>query len=483
MKNTSSAGSAPEEEQRLDSRSSRVHVEAQIEFFWIRIFVDGAISGLFLYFFTILRSPFFPIPYQILMVLSLLLMTLFYRSINVYEDNQDAVAFLMKLLRAWVSVALTLVALGFLTKTSSIFSRQILVAWILASFSAQFAVNILMVWLVTRFNATSTVKEKAILVGAGELAEDLADRVNGNKWLSTEIVGVLEDDEGIVSRWSMEKAPVLGRMVDLERVIEENNIKCVYITLPLAATALVESFYLKLLPLNVDIKWVPDLSGLMLINPNIKEIGGMAVFSLSETPLVGSRAVAKVVFDWSLAVMALVALSPVMLATAVAIKIMMPGPVFFRQVRHGWNGKEFNVWKFRSMVMPEKENEEFLQATRGDKRVTRLGHFLRKTSIDELPQLFNVITGDMSLVGPRPHPVALNDFYDRKIEAYLARHRIKPGITGLAQISGFRGETDTVEKMRKRVEYDLEYINNWSLALDMKILVKTVFVLFSKEAY
>ncbi|MDH5637651.1 MAG: undecaprenyl-phosphate glucose phosphotransferase [Nitrospinota bacterium] len=467
----------------MDTRSGRVHVGAQIEFFWVRIFIDGAISAFFLYLFTILRSPFFPVPYQILMVLSLLLMTLLYRSINVYQDNQDAVAFSLKLLRAWVSVALTLVALGFLTKTSSIFSRQILVSWVLASFSAQFVANLLLVWVVTRFNATSTVKEKAILVGAGELGEDIAHRVNGNQWLSTEIVGALEDDEDIVSRWSVEKAPVLGRMVDLERVIEENNIRCVYITLPLAATALVESLYLKLLPLNVDIKWVPDLSGLMLINPNIKEISGMAVFSLSETPLVGSRAVAKVVFDWSLAVMALAALSPVMLGTAAAIKIWMPGPVFFRQVRHGWNGKEFKVWKFRSMVVPDTENEEFRQATKEDERVPRLGRFLRKTSIDELPQLFNVITGDMSLVGPRPHPVALNDFYDRKIEAYLARHKIKPGITGLAQISGFRGETDTVEKMRKRVEYDLEYINNWSLALDVKILLKTVFVLFSKEAY
>ncbi|MDH5756385.1 MAG: undecaprenyl-phosphate glucose phosphotransferase [Nitrospinota bacterium] len=483
MNEKSVAPPMKEDAQRLESRANKVHIESQFEFFWIRILIDGAIAGLLLYIFTMMRSPFFPVPYQILMVLSLLLMIVFFRSVDVYQDNQDAVAFFLKLLRAWVSIVLALVALGFLTKTSSIFSRQILVTWALASFSGQFISNMALVWVAARFSASSVVKENAILVGAGELGAGIASRINASRWISSQIVGALEDDPDIIANWKMEQVPVLGRIVDLESVIAENDIKCVYITLPLAATALVEGLYLKLLPMNVDIKWVPDFSGLTLVNPNIKEIGGLAVFSLSETPLVGSRRIAKVIFDWVLAAMALVALSPLMLATALAIKIRMPGPVFFRQIRHGWNGKEFAVWKFRSMVVPKEGENEFKQATRDDTRITPLGRFLRKTSIDELPQLFNVITGEMSLVGPRPHPVALNDYFDRKIEAYLARHKIKPGITGLAQISGLRGETETVEKMRKRVECDLEYINNWSLALDIKILIKTVFVIFSKEAY
>jgi putative colanic acid biosynthesis UDP-glucose lipid carrier transferase len=171
----------------------------------------------------------------------------------------------------------------------------------------------------------------------------------------------------------------------------------------------------------------------------------------------------------------------VLLFIALAVKINSPGPVFFKQDRHGWNGKVIQVWKFRSMRV--HDDREVVQASRNDTRITAVGRFIRRTSLDELPQLFNVLQGQMALVGPRPHAVAHNHYYSGKILAYMARHRIKPGITGLAQISGCRGETDTIDKMQRRVEMDLHYINNWSLWLDLKILVKTPFTLLSKDIY
>ena len=183
----------------------------------------------------------------------------------------------------------------------------------------------------------------------------------------------------------------------------------------------------------------------------------------------------------SLSLAAIICLSPLLAAIALAAKLSSPGPILFKQHRHGWNGKVIKVWKFRSMQVHDDKHVK--QASRNDSRVTAVGRFIRRTSLDELPQLFNVLHGDMALVGPRPHAVAHNDYYTGKIHAYMARHRIKPGITGLAQISGCRGETDTIEKMQKRVEIDLDYINNWSLWLDIKIMIKTPLTLISKDIY
>lgn len=189
----------------------------------------------------------------------------------------------------------------------------------------------------------------------------------------------------------------------------------------------------------------------------------------------------KALLDRCLAMLAIVVLSPLMAVVALLVKWSSPGPVLFKQQRHGRHGRIIEVWKFRSMRL--HDDCDVKQATRGDPRITPVGRFIRRTSIDELPQLFNVLRGEMSLVGPRPHAVSHNIYYSEKIIAYMARHRVKPGVTGMAQVNGYRGETDTIEKMQKRVEMDLEYINNWSIWLDIKILIKTPFVLLSKNAY
>ncbi|MCG8049283.1 MAG: exopolysaccharide biosynthesis polyprenyl glycosylphosphotransferase, partial [Candidatus Thiodiazotropha endolucinida] len=229
--------------------------------------------------------------------------------------------------------------------------------------------------------------------------------------------------------------------------------------------------------------WAPNIFALNLINHSVKELAGIPILTLSETPLIGSHLLIKAIEDLVLALLILILASPIMLITAILIKVESPGPIFFRQERTGWDGKHFRIWKFRSMRLHTEKNGIVKQATRDDPRITTIGRFIRRTSIDELPQLFNVLAGQMSLVGPRPHALQHNLAYSKRIEAYLARHRIKPGITGLAQIRGFRGETKELKQMEKRVKYDLEYINNWSLWLDLSILLRTPFNLKNDNAY
>jgi putative colanic acid biosynthesis UDP-glucose lipid carrier transferase len=277
---------------------------------------------------------------------------------------------------------------------------------------------------------------------------------------------------------------VLGTTATVVDIVRDQGVRRVYVALPLRLTHQVDQIQSLLFDCNVDIIWAPDIFSLNLLNHSVREVAGIPLITLSETPLIsGGRAFLKVVMDRIIAGLALIALCPVMVATAIAIKLDSRGPVFFRQPRHGWDGREFQVLKFRSMVVHQEHAGAVTQAQRHDPRITRVGRFIRRTSVDELPQLFNVLEGSMSLVGPRPHAIAHNQFYSDKVNAYLARHRIKPGMTGLAQIRGHRGETDSVEKMQKRVECDLEYINRWSPWLDLKILFLTPFALFSRNAY
>jgi putative colanic acid biosynthesis UDP-glucose lipid carrier transferase len=215
----------------------------------------------------------------------------------------------------------------------------------------------------------------------------------------------------------------------------------------------------------------------------VRELAGVPIITLSESPLIGSAAFVKSLLDYSIAAIAVVVLSPLLLLVALLIKLTSPGPVLFRQQRHGWDGRIITVYKFRSMYVHEEQDGKVTQAHKEDARVTPIGRILRRTSIDELPQLFNVLSGSMSLVGPRPHAVAHNRFYGEKINSYMLRHRVKPGLTGLAQINGFRGETQTVDHMAERVHYDLAYINNWSVWLDFKIMLRTVFVLIGDSVY
>jgi putative colanic acid biosynthesis UDP-glucose lipid carrier transferase len=234
--------------------------------------------------------------------------------------------------------------------------------------------------------------------------------------------------------------------------------------------------------MTVDVVWVPDIFAMRLLNHSVRELNGLPLISLSESPLMLERhALIKATVDKCIAALALLILSPLMLIVSILVWRSSPGPIIFRQNRNGWDGEVIEVWKFRSMYLHGPDDVR--QAKKTDDRITPIGRFLRRTSIDELPQLINVLQGSMSLVGPRPHAIEHNDFYAKKIRAYKVRHRIKPGITGWAQVNGFRGETETLEKMMRRVELDVDYINKWSIWFDLKILIRTPFSLLSHKAY
>lgn len=422
--------------------------------------------------------------YSVPAVVSLLLMIIFYSYFGVYHFFADRLATVMRLTKAWWMVVFSLLLVAFVTKTSAQFSREVTLLWVTGAYGSQLVAHLLLPMLL-RFADLHRhrVRARALIVGASALGHYLTQRINNNPWNPIQVIGVVDDDELAVRRWTLHGIPVLGTSRDLPELIEANKIEAVYLALPLNMAPSLERIYTELVKASVDVYWAPDIFRLSPVNLSLKELGGVPLIALSETPLLGTHRLAKAVEDRLLAFLILIFLIPLMLLVAICIKIDSPGPVLFKQRRHGWNGKVFEVWKFRTMFTSQSSQDRIKQATRHDERVTTIGRYLRRSSIDELPQLFNVLQGTMSLVGPRPHAVEHNAYYAKQIGWYATRHRIKPGITGLAQVEGYRGETETVDKMARRVELDLHYINNWSIGLDLWILTRTLFALHHGNAY
>ncbi len=451
--------------------------------FWILFIVDCLIAVGALFSLAVLRDGFVSYEYRIMAVITVILIWTTFNSFDVFWVGDDAWGVFNPLLKAWCMVLILLALVGFAAKTTDSISRWVITFWAPMCFVYQFGAHFIIPEGIKRFRGIGAGKEKGIIIGAGRLAKHLASEINSNQMFHVRVVGVVDDNEDDLARWSLPDVPILGGIDDIMRVIEEQGATTVYISMHSLEIENFENLYLGLMEKNVDINWAPDLLGVTLVNPSVTEIAGVPVLALSETPLIGSKALLKTILDKFLAIVGIILTSPIMIGTAIAIKYSSPGPVFYKQKRHGWNAKEFEIWKFRSMKIHDEEEGVITQATKDDPRVTKVGKFIRKTSIDELPQLFNVLFGTMSMVGPRPHAIEHDNYYAKVIQSYFARHRIKPGITGLAQVNGFRGETETLDKMKFRVEYDLEYINNWSVFLDLKIVVRTFFVLFSKQAY
>jgi putative colanic acid biosynthesis UDP-glucose lipid carrier transferase len=267
--------------------------------------------------------------------------------------------------------------------------------------------------------------------------------------------------------------PISGGIDTVADFVRANRIDQIYIALPMASQPRILRLLEQLRDTTASIYFLPDIFLYDLIQARVDTVVGMPVVAVCESPFHGTTGLTKRLSDVLLAIVGVVLTAPVMLAAAIAVKATSPGPILFRQRRYGLDGEEIVVWKFRSMRVQE-DGEHVRQATANDDRVTPVGRFLRRTSIDELPQFFNVLQGRMSVVGPRPHAVAHNETYRKVIKGYMIRHKVKPGITGWAQVNGARGETDTIEKMRRRIDFDLEYLRNWSLRLDLKILFMTV---------
>ena len=323
---------------------------------------------------------------------------------------------------------------------------------------------------------------RAVVVGMTELGVRLEAALRSDPLLRTDFAGYFED-RSLSRLTACSASPILGNTADLARYVSSNNIEQVYITLPMSRDPRILSILEQLRDSTASIYFVPDLLAYNLLQARFDVLSGIPIVAVCETPLYGASWLAKRSSDLLIATTAVMVLLPILLLVALCIRLESPGPIFFKQKRYGLDGREILVYKFRSMSVTEDGKSQFTAATRGDRRVTKVGAFIRRTSVDELPQLLNVLEGSMSIVGPRPHPVAMNEHYRREIPGYMIRHKVKPGITGWAQVNGYRGGDD-LESMRKRIEFDLAYLQHWSLGLDIKILFKTLAVVWDdRNAY
>jgi putative colanic acid biosysnthesis UDP-glucose lipid carrier transferase len=330
------------------------------------------------------------------------------------------------------------------------------------------------VYLGLRFlRAKGLNNKRVVIVGYGSTGQEMHKRALHQDWSGYDVMAVHaapEDAGKIVD-------PSIVRIRDMQEIPEyvvANHIHEIWITLPLMASPKLQELQYLLRNTLVDIRWVPDILGLQMLSNKMGNFLGLPVVDLNQPISSGLNGIIKDIFDRAFAIVVLILLLPLFATLAVLIKRSSPGPVFFRQPRLGLNGRKFNVYKFRTMKVHQEQNG-VTQATKNDSRLTSIGGFLRRTSLDELPQFINVLLGDMSVVGPRPHALQHNEMYKDLLEMYMLRHRVKPGITGWAQIHGHRGETDTVDKMATRVQFDLHYIQHWSLWMDIRIIVWTAF--------
>ncbi len=388
---------------------------------------------------------------------------------------------LREVLVQWPPALAVLFLLGYGTHYLDSFDLEMLEAWVLAVPVLWVISHLLLPRVVPKLFAMEGIRT-AVIIGANDTGRRLADQFVREKHLAVDFLGFF-DDRSLERLGELPHGRPLGRLDGIADYARQTSIDAIFIALPMASQPRILKLLDDLKDSTVSIYFVPDIFVTDLIQARVDEIGGMPIVAVRETPFNGFNGLVKRLSDLAIASLFLVLLAPAMLVIAVAVKATSPGPVLFKQRRYGLDGKEIMVYKFRSMTVCE-DGPVIAQAQKQDKRVTRLGGFLRRTSLDELPQFINVLQGQMSVVGPRPHAVAHNETYRKLIKGYMVRHKVKPGITGLAQVNGFRGETDTVDKMQKRIEYDLEYLRKWSLRLDFEIILRTAsLVVRDSKAY
>jgi putative colanic acid biosysnthesis UDP-glucose lipid carrier transferase len=382
----------------------------------------------------------------------------------------------------WLGIlAVTGVVLAF-TDVLAAIPLTVFAIWALVSPLALVAVRTLLRKLLARLVTFSVTPRRAVVAGYGEPSASLVARLRANPDLFIDFRGYF-DDRSAQRLALVGDDQLLGRLGDLTRYVRAEGIHIVFVALPLRTIKRVADLMDELHDTTVSVYFVPDIFVFNLIQARATDIDGQPVVAMRETPLQGYNMLIKRVTDVVLGSAMLVMLAPVMLLAALAIRLTSAGPVLFRQVRYGFDGERIQVYKFRTMTATTNTGP-VVQATRDDPRITPVGLFLRRTSIDELPQLFNVLAGTMSLVGPRPHAVDHNETYRHLIKGYMTRHKVLPGITGLAQVSGCRGETAQVADMARRVAYDIEYMRTWSPLLDARILLQTVVRVWrDKQAY
>jgi putative colanic acid biosysnthesis UDP-glucose lipid carrier transferase len=423
-------------------------------------------------------------PHIIFSITVCLLMLPIFKAVGLYRPYRSLSPATLgpRLLSGWIILLGVLLFLGFVTQTSVAFSRTLVLTWSICVPVVLLFVH-LMVWKVLRtLRATGRNQRSAVIAGINDVSYHLADQLQQSPEVGIKLHGFF--DAYTVNR--IGRFPgrhLIGNLEELPKYVQQHNIDVVYITCATEQEEAIATLIKELQDTTACVYFVPNILMFNLMNARSYELNGIPLIAVWEVPFSEIQYLLKRGIDILLSLLALVCLSPIMLSIALAVKVSSAGPILFKQRRYGLNGQEILVYKFRSMKVME-DGDKVQQATKNDIRITPLGAFLRKTSLDELPQFINVLQGRMSLVGPRPHAVAHNEMYRKLISGYMLRHKVKPGITGWAQINGFRGETDTLEKMQQRVNYDLEYLRNWSLSLDLQILIKTAFVfLRDQNAY
>ena len=414
------------------------------------------------------------------LTLCLLVFALTFRVRGRFRENLIGAG--VDILSTWVTLLAILALGGYATRSLHYFENDVLLTWAIATPILQW----LAVWIgkmvTRRLSARPSARRTAIVVGAGAPGVKVAKALNESVDYGVDFVGYFDDrtDDRLHGEASAHR---LGGLKEVADYVIRSGVREVYITLPLGSQPRIVELLEELQGTTASLFFVPDVFGISIIQGRLQDMNGVPVVGICETPFTGINELVKWVSDIVLATVILILISPVLLAIAIGVKLSSPGPAIFKQRRNGLDGGEITVYKFRSMTAQDN-GDVVRQATRDDPRITRFGAFIRRTSLDELPQFLNVLQGRMSIVGPRPHAVAHNDVYRQQIKAYMVRHKVKPGITGWAQVNGHRGETDTTDKMEARLEYDLYYLCNWSLGLDLQIIARTIrIVFFDRHAY
>lgn len=439
--------------------------------------MDGLVIGLVLLGASWAWDIPFNSRYLALAGITFILMLVVFPLVDLYRPwrGRNPARLAGRIFLAWILVIAILAGLAFITKTSSDYSRAVALFWVatapLALIGLRFLVYSGLAWLRAKgFNT-----RRVVIAGAGDLGRRLAEKLVDTPWMGLQLLSFFDDRlAGKIMEIGSQniKVPVLAPLDDMVEFVRQSQVDMVYLALPLRAEQRLRKIIDNLQDTTASVYFVPDVFIFSLLQAGSSEVGGLPLISLWETPFYGLQGFLKRSLDLALASLLLLCSLPLLVFIALGVKLSSPGPVFFQQRRYGLDGREILIYKFRSMSVCE-DGPKVPQSTRNDSRVTRFGAFLRKTSLDELPQLINVLRGSMSIVGPRPHAVAHNEFYRRRIPSYMLRHKVLPGLTGWAQINGWRGETETIKKMEKRIEHDLYYMSNWSIWLDLKIIFLT----------
>ena len=418
-----------------------------------------------------------PLPwrYENAVLFALLLALIIFPAARVFETWRGESIFreLARLGLAWALVIAGTLSVIFLQKAGEEYSRLWMATWAGTTFIAIAVTHVALRLVLIALRKRRYNNRSVVLVGAGEHGANVAGHLKSSPWAGLTPIAFVDDDAELLGH-SIEGVPVVGNLDALFDLFSTERFDEVWLTLPLSAQDRLDNLLLELRKLPVAVRFVPDIFGFRLLNHALIDFSGMPVVDLSVSPMQGLNRFLKRAEDLILGSIFLVLLAPLGLLIAIAVKLTSDGPVLFRQYRHGWDGRKIKVYKFRTMYQHHEAKGTVTQATREDSRITPLGRFLRRTSLDELPQFYNVLQGRMSIVGPRPHACEHTREYSAQIDDYMQRLRVKPGITGWAQAHGLRGETDSLDKMRRRVEYDLYYIENWSLWLDLRIIAMTI---------